>query len=142
MTTVRIPPVLHTETDGKRDVEIAGDTVRDVLAGLLAAFPGLQDRLMSKGELHPFINLYVDGTDVDALDGLDTMVEPSATLLLLPAMAGGCIAAPSVSGSLSAVALYLYPAFTSWFGHEAADEARISSRPGMNIADRAHHVRG
>jgi adenylyltransferase/sulfurtransferase len=89
MTTVRIPPVLHAETGGKRNVEIAGDTVRDVLAGLLAAFPGLDGRLLNNGELQPFVNLYVDGTDIEALDGLDTTVAPGATLLLLPAMAGG-----------------------------------------------------
>jgi sulfur-carrier protein len=89
VTTVRIPPVLHAETGGRRDVEVAGDTVRDVLEGLLAAFPGLEGRLLSQGELQPFVNLYVDGTDIEALHGLDTTVDPGATLLLLPAMAGG-----------------------------------------------------
>jgi sulfur-carrier protein len=91
MTTVRIPPVLHAETGGHRDVEVAGDTVRDVLAGLLAAFPGLEGKLLNHGELQPFVNLYVDGTAIEALDGLDTTVDPGATLLLLPAMAGGSV---------------------------------------------------
>ena len=35
------------------------------------------------------MNVYVDGEDVRTLDGLDTPVRESSTLILLPAMAGG-----------------------------------------------------
>jgi molybdopterin converting factor small subunit len=45
--------------------------------------------LLHNGTLQSFINVYLDGTDVDMFDGLDTLVERDATLLLLPAMAGG-----------------------------------------------------
>jgi len=103
MTTVRIPPVLHAETGGRRDVEVVGDTVRYVLEGLLATFPGLEGRLLNQGELQPFVNLYVDGTDIEALDGLDTTVDPGATLLLLPAMAGGSAGAINTAGVQSSV---------------------------------------
>jgi sulfur-carrier protein len=89
MTTVRIPPILRVETGGRRDVEVAGDTVRESLEALLAAFPGLEGRVLDEGRLQPFVNFYVDGTDIEALDGLDTAVDSDSTLLLLPAMAGG-----------------------------------------------------
>ena len=36
-----------------------------------------------------FVNVYVDGEDVRTLDGLDTAVRDGATVILLPAMAGG-----------------------------------------------------
>jgi molybdopterin synthase sulfur carrier subunit len=36
------------------------------------------------------VNVYVDGEDVRTKDGLDTPVRAGATVILLPAMAGGC----------------------------------------------------
>ena len=89
MTVVRIPPVFRTETGGQRDVDVSGATVRDVLETLVETFPGLDGRVLHNGTLQSFINVYLDGTDVDMFDGLDTRVDPQATLLLLPAMAGG-----------------------------------------------------
>jgi sulfur-carrier protein len=89
MTVVRIPPALRTETGDQREVDVAGSTVREVLETLVETFPGLDGRVLHNGALQSFINVYLDGTDVDVFDGLDTPVDPDATLLLLPAMAGG-----------------------------------------------------
>jgi molybdopterin converting factor small subunit len=36
-----------------------------------------------------FVNVYVDGEDIRTLAGVDTPVREGATLILLPAMAGG-----------------------------------------------------
>jgi molybdopterin converting factor small subunit len=36
------------------------------------------------------VNVYVDGEDVRTRDGLETPVRDSSTVILLPAMAGGC----------------------------------------------------
>ena len=89
MTVVRIPPILRAETGDRRDVEVAGDTVREVLETLATTFPGLDGRVLQDGRLQSFVNVYLDGTDVEVFDGLDTAVAPDSTLLLLPAMAGG-----------------------------------------------------
>ena len=40
-------------------------------------------------ELARFVNVYVEGEDVRTRDGLETPVEESSTVILLPAMAGG-----------------------------------------------------
>lgn len=89
MIRVRIPPTLRTETGGSREVEIAGETVGDVLDALVQAFPGLDGRLLHDGAIQPFLTAYLDGTDVRGLEGSATRVQPGSTLLLLPAMAGG-----------------------------------------------------
>lgn len=89
MTRVRIPPTLRAEAGGSREVEIAGETVGHVLDALVQAFPGLDGRLLHDGAIQPFLNAYLDGTDIRALEGLGTRVQPGSTLLLLPAMAGG-----------------------------------------------------
>jgi sulfur-carrier protein len=89
MTTVRIPPTLRAETNGARQVEADGDTVRELLDDLLARFPALRNQLVEDDELAPFVNVYVEGEDVRTKDGLDTPVQEGGTVILLPAMAGG-----------------------------------------------------
>ena len=99
MARVRIPPTLRTETGGAREVEADGQTIRDLLDDLTERFPGLRGQLYADGEIAPFVNIYVEGEDVRTLDGLETAVGGSATVILLPAMAGGQrmdIAAPSL----------------------------------------------
>jgi len=89
VTRVRIPPVLRAEAGGERQVEVDGDTVRELLDDLAERFPPLRSRLFENGELTPFVNVYVGGEDVRTLDGLDTSVNGSSDVILLPAMAGG-----------------------------------------------------
>jgi sulfur-carrier protein len=91
VTVVRIPPTLRTETGGAPRVEAEGDTVRELLDDLTSRFPALRGQLLEDdGDVAPFVNVYVEGEDVRTLDGLDTPVEDDHTVILLPAMAGGC----------------------------------------------------
>ena len=89
MTTIRIPPTLRVETGGERQVRAVGDTVRELLDDLMSRFPGLRSQLVEDDEIAPFVNVYVEGEDVRTLDGLETSVPQGATVILLPAMAGG-----------------------------------------------------
>ena len=89
MTVVRIPPTLRAEVGGERQVEAEGATVRDLLDDLTGRFPALRDRILEGGEVASFVNVYVDGEDVRTLDGPQTPVRDGATVILLPAMAGG-----------------------------------------------------
>ena len=90
MSTVRIPPTLRAETQGAASVEASGGTVRDLLEDLTGRFPALRDRIYPEGELARFVNVYVEGEDVRTREGLDTEVSDGSTVILLPAMAGGC----------------------------------------------------
>jgi sulfur-carrier protein len=90
VSVVRIPPVLRTEAGGAREVEASGGTVREVIEDLSSRLPALGARIYGEGELQPFVNVYVDGEDVRTRGGLDTPVREGATVILLPAMAGGC----------------------------------------------------
>jgi molybdopterin converting factor small subunit len=89
MTKVRIPPTLREVTGGERELPAEGDTVRELLEDLMSRFPALRSQLVEDGDLAPFVNVYVEGEDVRTLDGLETDVRPGATVILLPAMAGG-----------------------------------------------------
>jgi sulfur-carrier protein len=90
VTRVRIPPVLRVHVDDQKEVEASGSTVGELLNDLVAHHPGLQEQLFTgNGELHRFVNLYVNGRDVRYLDVLDTPVGERDSVIILPAMAGG-----------------------------------------------------
>src|SRR6266540_3631951 len=93
MTIVRIPPPLRADVGGERQVEADGDTVGAVLDDLIERFPTLRTHLVENGDIAPFVNVYLEGEDVRTLDGLETPVLADATVILLPAMAGGMRAA-------------------------------------------------
>ncbi|MFN2627713.1 MAG: MoaD/ThiS family protein [Gaiellaceae bacterium] len=89
-STVRIPPTLRTETGGERQVPAEGGTVRELLDDVMSRFPGLRSQLVEDNEVAPFVNVYLEGEDVRTLpEGFDAPVREGATLILLPAMAGG-----------------------------------------------------
>ena len=90
MTTVRIPPTLRAETGGESAVPASGSTVRELLDDLTGRFPALRERIYPEGELARFVNVYVEGEDVRTQEGLETRVPEGGTIILLPAMAGGC----------------------------------------------------
>jgi molybdopterin converting factor small subunit len=92
VTVVRIPPTLRDETGGQASLEARGETVREVLEDVAGRFPGLRERIYANGDLAQFVNVYVEGEDVRTREGLDTSVDDGATVILLPAMAGGCLA--------------------------------------------------
>jgi sulfur-carrier protein len=89
LSRVRIPPTLRGETEGVREVEATGRTVRELLDDLMGRFPALRPQLLEHEELAPFVNVYVEGEDVRTKNGLDTVVADGSTVILLPAMAGG-----------------------------------------------------
>jgi molybdopterin converting factor small subunit len=90
MSTVRVPPVLRDDAGGAREVNATGATVRELLEDLTTQLPALGERIYDGEEVRPFVNVYLDGEDVRTLGGLDVPVRESSTLVLLPAMAGGC----------------------------------------------------
>ncbi|HEX6680284.1 MAG TPA: MoaD/ThiS family protein [Gaiellaceae bacterium] len=85
MSVIRIPPTLRDQTGGEREVLAEGKTVRDLLDELTVRFPGLREQL-------DYANVYVGGEDIRTREGYETPVAESDTVILLPAMAGGCSA--------------------------------------------------
>ncbi len=90
MPTVMIPPVLRAETGGDAEVAAPGATVGDVLQAVAEAHPGTRAQLFAAdGELNRYVNVYLNDEDVRVLEGLETAVSDSDTVVILPAMAGG-----------------------------------------------------
>ncbi len=90
MSTVKIPPVLRQAAGGERTVEAKGTNVGEVLSALCEVHPAIGKQILtSEGELHKFVNVYVNDEDARLMQWTDTPVGDDDTLLILPAMAGG-----------------------------------------------------
>jgi molybdopterin converting factor small subunit len=91
MATIKIPPVLRASVGGEKQVDATGEDVGAVLRDLASNHPATQEQLFSSdGQLNRYVNVYLNDEDVRVLDGLDTAVRDGDTLVILPAMAGGC----------------------------------------------------
>jgi molybdopterin synthase sulfur carrier subunit len=90
MATVRIPPVLRPSAGGEKEIDAPGESVGEVLLALAERHPDTQGQLFAPdGGLNRYVNVYLNDEDVRVLDGLETSVSESDTLVILPAMAGG-----------------------------------------------------
>jgi MoaD family protein len=90
MSVVRLPSVLRAQANGEKAIEVEGGTVGDAVQALVGRHPGLAEQLLTpEGELHRFVNVYVNGRDVRYLAGLETPIAAQDEIRLLPAIAGG-----------------------------------------------------
>jgi molybdopterin converting factor small subunit len=88
--TVSIPTPLRGFTAGQDSVELAGDTVGQVLDGLMATHAGLKRHLLQDdGRLRNFVSLYLNETDIRHLKSTETPVRPGDVLTIVPSIAGG-----------------------------------------------------
>jgi molybdopterin converting factor small subunit len=90
MAIVRIPPVLRPSVGGEKELAADGSSVGEILRAIADEHPETESQLFApEGGLNRYVNVYLNDEDVRVLDGLDTAVEDSDMLVILPAMAGG-----------------------------------------------------
>ena len=82
-----IPIQLRDLSGGIAELEIAGATVREVVAELERRFPGIEQRLCAGGELAPNLQVSIDGQL--SRRGLDAKVQPASEVHFLPVFGGG-----------------------------------------------------
>lgn len=92
---VRVTSTLRTLV-GAKSVNGDGATVGALLADLDARYPGFKAQISGDdGELHRFVNVYVNDEDIRYLQALDTPVGDSDVVSILPALAGGSLPGPA-----------------------------------------------
>ena len=107
--TVSIPTPLRPFTAGHDSIELAGDTVGQVLDGLMAAHTGLKRHLLQDdGRLRNFVSLYLNETDIRHLASTATPVRPGDVLTIVPSIAGGSPATAETKVPLSHAEMLRY----------------------------------
>ena len=88
--TVRIPTQLRSLSAGASEVKVEASTVSEALKALEVAHPGFAERLYDdEGKLRRFVNVFVADEDIRFLEGVETSLQPGATVSIVPAVAGG-----------------------------------------------------
>ncbi len=91
MSTIKIPPVLRSSVGGEKQLNASGSSVGEVLRSLAEQHPATESQLFAEdGGLNRYVNVYLNDEDVRVLEGLETAVSDGDTVVILPAMAGGC----------------------------------------------------
>jgi adenylyltransferase/sulfurtransferase len=90
MIKVLIPYALRSFTERNAEIEVKGKTAGEAINALADAYPDIKVHLFAEnGQLRDFINLFVDGKNVNSLQGLDTPVADNGEVMVVPAIAGG-----------------------------------------------------
>ncbi len=90
---IKVPTVMQKLTGGAKTLEGQGSTLRDLFRNLDRQFPGIQQQIADdSGEMHRFVNVYVNDEDVRFLGKLDTSLSDGDVVQILPALAGGAAA--------------------------------------------------
>lgn len=89
MPSIRIPTPLRTFTGNESQVTVAGVTVGEALTSLTDRYPELRQHLYDGDNLRNFVNVYLGEEDVRFLDGLETSLDDSDSLRIIPSIAGG-----------------------------------------------------
>ena len=75
---------------GGKSVKADGSTVGEMLIDLDAKHPGFRKQISGEdGELHRFVNIYVNDEDIRYLKALETPLSEGDVVSILPALAGG-----------------------------------------------------
>ncbi|MDZ4278136.1 MAG: MoaD family protein [Dehalococcoidia bacterium] len=86
---VRVTSTLQTLV-GAKAVPAEGGTVGELLSNLDARYGGFKDQISGDdGQLHRFVNIYVNDEDIRYLQALETPVKQGDVVSILPALAGG-----------------------------------------------------
>ena len=90
MPVLRIPTPLRTYTNGLSEVSVQGNDVGQAMHSLIEQFPTMRPHLYNeKGELRPFVNLFLGEDNVKDLQGLSTPLKDGDRIMLIPSIAGG-----------------------------------------------------
>jgi len=88
--SVLIPAALRAYTERQAEIEVAGSTAGEAIAGLTAKYPDIRKHIYKDDDnLRDFINVFIGDTNIKELEGLKTPVKDGDTIMLVPAIAGG-----------------------------------------------------
>ena len=87
---VHVTSVIQRVVGGQRSLSADGSTVAELIDDIERRFPGFRAQLVGDdGQLHRFVNIYLNDEDVRFLGGAETPLAEGDQVSILPALAGG-----------------------------------------------------
>ncbi|MDP1545276.1 MAG: MoaD/ThiS family protein [Anaerolineales bacterium] len=92
MPIVKVPAPMKFYVDNQSEFEAKGATVAELLENILLQYPAFKPHLYdSKGNLRRYFSIFVNGTHVRDLNGMDTTLKDDDRVILMASAAGGNI---------------------------------------------------
>ena len=90
MIQVLIASPIQSCTEGASTVSVEAESIREAMDRLVLDYPKLRRLLYDdSGTLRSFVTLFLNGEDIQMLDGLVSRVNAGDTIEILLAVAGG-----------------------------------------------------
>jgi molybdopterin converting factor small subunit len=90
MPTVRFPHVMKYYVNNQVEFPISASTVQDLIDQVVGQFPSIKFHLLdSDGQLRRHFNIFVNGTHIRDLQGMETMLKEDDKVILMASAAGG-----------------------------------------------------
>lgn len=90
MPIVRFPALMKFYVDNQSEFSARGTTISELLEDILVRYPALKPHLFdAKGELRRHFNIFVNGTHIRDLDGMNTPLQEEDKVILMASAAGG-----------------------------------------------------
>ena len=87
MPEVWIPSLMRRLTDGLEQVQVPGETIREVIENLETKFPGIRERICEDGRIRPGLAVVIDG--IVSNDGMRQRVGVESEVHFVTAISGG-----------------------------------------------------
>ncbi|RPI90462.1 MAG: molybdopterin synthase sulfur carrier subunit [Chloroflexi bacterium] len=90
MATVRFPAVMKYYVDNQTEFSVSAATAGELLERITEQYPTVKFHLLdSEGKLRKHFNVFVNGTHIRDLNGLDTPIKEEDKVILMASAAGG-----------------------------------------------------
>ena len=90
MPTVRFPAVMKYYVNNQMEFSVPATTVQELIRNVIEQYPSVKFHLVdSEGNLRRHFNIFVNGTHIRDLGGLDTPLEEDDKVILMASAAGG-----------------------------------------------------
>ena len=96
MPTVRFPNVMKYYVNNQSEFIVPASTVNELVEKIIEDYPSAKSHLVdSSGNLRRYFNIFVNGTHIRELEGMDTKLEEDDKVILMASAAGGRVKNPT-----------------------------------------------
>ena len=90
MPTVRFPAVMKYYVNNQAEFFVPAATVKEVVDQVIEQYPSIKFHLVdANGNLRKHFNIFINGTHIRDLNGMDTALKAEDKVILMASAAGG-----------------------------------------------------
>jgi sulfur-carrier protein len=90
MPTVRFPNVMKYYVNNLSEFSVPASSVQEMIKNIIEQYPEVKFHLVdSQGNLRKHFNIFVNGTHIRDLDGMETGLKDGDKVILMASAAGG-----------------------------------------------------